>query len=126
MLGSNNSEEPEVEESMLSTMHREQCKGQMSLSRACHVGVSEYTVSVDSLRLMFLLVSCLAQSDRDPPQGLCDRLGLVPALGLDQILEIARLSNEYFPPTAIVDHDASSIKHLIAQLNVRDSGSCDI
>lgn len=31
----------EVKDSMLPTMHGEQCKGQMSLSRACHVGVSE-------------------------------------------------------------------------------------
>lgn len=53
----------------------------MNLSRACHVGVSEYIVSVDSLRLMFQLVSYLTQSDRAPPQGLCDRLGLVPAFG---------------------------------------------
>lgn len=72
----------EVKETMLSTMHREQCKGQMSLSRACHVGVSEKTASVDSLRLMFLIVSCLTQSDWGPPQGLCDRLGLVPAFGV--------------------------------------------
>lgn len=79
MAGCDNVEE--VKESMLSTAHREQCKGQMSLSRACHVGVSEYPVSVDSLRLIFLLVSYLAQSDWAPPQGLCDRLGLVPAFG---------------------------------------------
>lgn len=79
MAGCDNVEE--VKESMLSTAHREQCKGQMSLSRACHVGVSEYIVSVDSLRLMFLLVSYLTQSDWAPPQGLCDRLGLVPAFG---------------------------------------------
>lgn len=81
MAGSDNVKK--VKESMLPTMRREQCKGQMSPSRACHVGVSGCAVNVDSLRLMFLIVSCLTQPDRGPPQRMCDRLGLVPALGLD-------------------------------------------
>lgn len=69
MAGGGNLEE--VKDSMLSTTHREQCKGQMSLSWAYHVGVSGYSMSADSLRLMFLIVSCLTQSEWGPLQGVC-------------------------------------------------------